>query len=62
MKLQRPKLGTCRRYGIHSESEADTDMDQRYTDDKVIRKIISPPPLLQKLDKDELYLDTVKNS
>ena len=45
-----------------SESEADTDMDQRYTDDKVIRKIISPPPLLQKLDKDELYLDTVKNS
>ena len=35
---------------------------QRYTDDKVIRKIISPPPLLQKLDKDELYLDTVKNS
>ena len=50
-------------YTASSErSEADTDMDQRYTDDKVIRKIISPPPLLQKLDKDELYLDTVKNS
>ena len=49
-------------YTASSESEADTDMDQRYTDDKVIRKIISPPPLLQKLDKDELYLETVKNS